>query len=277
MKIVESSEMYVQLVNDYKHEKKHCATNMLIMQDKVNDLIESRKLYYDLIGGVLWLFVKYGDYYIAYFYLPKGEKLKMVPQDLDVIVELIGNQTRYNSEWETDLLESGFEKHNKNLEFLTKKEEYGEQIEKQTERMFSFIERMGCHCRNIKKEDYDVLYQLWRSKIDKYAIHTMTDKQLEELEKYNRGILVLNGKDEIVAVSNYTRTDNTAMGMYGVSLHKGFGAFVSLWTRAFAFREGCNRFLGWIWENNTDSLMNMRWLGVKTGKFCQQFLMRKAN
>ena len=277
MKIIENSETFTQTVNSSKSEKKHCATNMLIMQDKVNDLIEGRKLYYDLIDGVLWLFVKHEDYYVAYFYLPKGEKLKMVPQDLDVIVELIGNQTRYNSEWETGLLETGFEKYNKYFEFVTKKEEYQDFIEKQAEKMYSFVERMGCCCRSAKKEDYNAMYQLRRAKIDKYEVYTLTDKEIEEMETHNRSILVLNKENEIIATCCYSRMGNTALGMYGVSLQKGFGAVVSPLVMAFAFREGCDRLIAWIWENNTDSLDLKRWFGVKTGKFRQKFLLRKAN
>ena len=277
MKIIENSEMFTQIVNSYKHEKKHCGTNMILMQNQIDDRINSSKLYYDLIEGVLWFFEKNEDYYTAYFYLPKEERLRLTPQDLDIIVGIIGNQNRYNTQWETELLESGFEKYNKNLEFLTKKEQYQDLIEKQKEKINSFVERMGCYCRSAKKEDYDAMYQMWRSKIDKYAIPTMTDKEIEEMEKYNRGLLILNEKNEILATISYSREGNKAVGLHGVSLNTGLGGFMLPSIIASAFQEGCDRFVGWIWENNTDSLMNARWFSDKTGKFCQQFLMRKAN
>ena len=283
MRIIESSELFTEIVNGYKHENKHCGTNMLLMQNEINDLIGAGKLYYDLIEGILWFFVKQGDYYIAYFYLPKEEKLKLMPQDLDVIVEIIGNQTRYNSEWEEALLESGFEKHNKNFEYLEKREECQIEVRLIQEKMNKFVEKMGCHHRSAKKEDYEAMYQLWTSKIDNYAVHAMTDKELDEMERYNRAHLILNKKNEILAAVYYLRTGNTANVLYNASLQKGFGAVVRLFMADHAFQEGCDRLISWVYEDNKDLPFNVNptWIQknaiTKTGKFSQQFLLRKAN
>lgn len=277
MKIIENSETFVQIVNSYRHEKKHCSTNLLLMQDKINDLIDAGKLYYDLIDGILWFFEKNNDFYIAYFYLPKEEKLKLIPQDLDVIVEIVGNQVRYNIQWEMELLESGFEKYNRYIEIMAHKEQCQSMIEKQVEKIHSFVERMGCYRRTATKADYDKMYQLWRTKIDRYAIRTLTEKELDEMERSNRGYLICNDKNEICVAGYYSRTDNTANTGYLVSLYKGFGAVASYERMASMFREGCDRYIGWTRENNTDMLMIARKFAVETGKFSQQFLMRKVN
>ena len=283
MKIIENSDTFTQIVNSYKREKKHCGTNMILMQNQIDDLIDSGKLYYDVIEGVLWFFEKNEDYYTAYFYLPKEERLRLIPQDLDVIVEVLGNKTRYNSQWEAELLEIGFEKYKKYFESEEKKEEYQDSIEKQKEKMHQFVERKGCYCRNATKEDYDVIYQLWNSTIDKYAVHTLTDNQIDEMEKNKRGFVILNDKNEIIAASFYSRAGSTAFGTYSTSLVKGFGAVLFVLTRASAFQEGCNRIISWAWEYNKNVRSNkhpslaQKGFSVKTGKFFQQFLLKKAN
>ena len=281
MKIVETGGMFAEIVNNYKREKKRCETNMFILQNEINTWIKGGKLYYDMIEGVLWFFVKNAQYYIAYFYHPKEEKLKMVPQDLDVIVEIMGNQNRYNSGWETELLESGFEKYHNNFEYVVKKEDCN--LEKSNfEKNNKFVEKMGCYHRCAKKEDYDALYQFWTSKLDKYAVYTMTDKEIEDMERYNRGHLILNNKNEILAAAYYLRTGNTANVLYNVSLQKGFGHVIRVFLLDYAFREGCDRIITWIYENNEYVALNKnphrlsKGITVKTGKFVQQFLMRKA-
>ena len=284
MKIIENYEMYAQTVNGYKREKKRCRTNMIFMQNEINKLIDGGKLYYDLIEGILWFFVKNEDYYTAFFCLPKEEKIKLTPQDLDVIVELYSNNDRYHSEWETELMEIGFEKYHKSFEFVTKKEEYGEQIEKQAKKARQFVEKLGCHYRSAKQEDCDALYRLWRSKIDKYAIPTMTNNQINEMVRHNRSIIVLNEKNEIVAAGHYSRTGNTAVRLSNVSLQKGFGPFVNFQLTASAFREGCDRVNSWVWDGNKNTIFGVNKDSstlqkrpyVLTGRICQQFLMRKT-
>ena len=283
MKIIETGGMFTEIVNNYKREKKHCRTNMIFMQNEINDLIDGGKLYYDLIEGVLWFFLKHEGFYIAYFYLPKEEKLRLIPQDLDVIVELYGNNDRYNSDWETELMETGFEKYHKSFEYMTKKEGCQKIVEKRQEKLKKFVEKMDCYCRIAKKEDYEAMYQLWRSKIDNYAVHRMTEKEIEEMERYNRGHLILNKNNEILAASNYTRVGNAAIRENIVALQKGFGPAVSILTTAYALKEGCDKMISWVWEDNKDIALNINpdrlkkgGATVKTGRFCQQFLMRKA-
>lgn len=276
MNIIENSEMFAQILNNYKREKKHCGTNMLMMQDEINDLIDAGNLYYSFIEDILWLFVKYDDFYLAYFFVAKGEKLKLVPQDCDVIVELIGNTVKYNSQWEAALLEAGFEKYNKNIEFVAKKEECQSVIEKQKEKISSFVDSIGYYRRRAQKIDYDEMYQLWRSKIDKYAVHTMTEKEKDEMEKCGSGYLICNEKNDICAVGYCPKTFKTAVMRYIVSTYKGLGSVVAYEQVASMYQEGCDRVIIWIWENNIDSLKLWRWIAVETGKFSQQFLMKKA-
>lgn len=276
MEKIENSEMFTQILKNYKREKKACGTNMLLMQNEINDLIESQKLYYDFIEDILWFFVRNDDYYLAYFYVPKGQRLKMTPQDCDVIVEIIGNQVRYNSQWEAELLESGLEKHNKNLEFLAKRENCQKIVDEQANKNASFVDSISYYRRKATRSDYDEMYRLWRSTIDKYAVHTLSESELDEMVRTGSAYLICNEKDDICAVGYCPMTHNTAVMRYIVSIHKGLGSVVAYEQLASLFEEGCERIIIWIWENNVESLKLWKWIAVETGKFSQQLIMRKV-
>ena len=277
MQIIKSSEMYTQILKKYKSEKKHCGTNMLLMQNEISDLIDDGRLYYDVIEGVLWFFDKNDDFYIAYFYLPKGEKLKMVPQDCDVLVELIGNTVKYDSQRETELLETGFEKYRRNIESLIKKEERQSEVERLAKNIYSYVENIGCYRRSAEKTDYKAMHQMWRSRIDKYAVHTLTKSKLDEMVKYQRGRLIFNEENELCCAVYCSTEGNTGTAEYAAASYKGLGAVACYEGVISLFNEGCERVVVWIWENNKDSLKLWKHIASETGKFCQQFLMKKAN
>lgn len=277
MQIIENQEMYTLILKNYKCENKHCGTNMLLMQNEINDLIDAGRLFYELIEGVLWFFDKNEDFYIAYFYVAKGEKLKMMPQDCDVLVELIGNTVRYNSQWESELLETGFQKHNKNTEFMAKKEDCQNIVKNQVEKNASLVDDIGYHRRIAEKADYNEMYQLWRSYIDKYAVHILAEPEIDEMARNGSGYLICNDKNEICAAGYCPMTYNTAVMRYIVSTYKGLGSVVAYEQIAPLFEQGCERVIIWVWENNTKSRNLWKHFARETGKFSQQFLMKKAD
>lgn len=277
MEKIENSDAFLQLVKEYKHRKKACATNLFMMQNEMDDLISAGKIYFDLIDDILWIFVKHEDFYLGYFYVPKGEKLKILPQDYDVVVELIGNKVRYNTQWEAELLESGCKRHNRNIEFIIKKEDCQEIVEKQILERASFVEDNGYFRRFGTKSDYDAMYHLWRSTIDKYAVHTMTEAEKDEMERNNSAYLICNDKNEICAVCCYHQINNTAVMHHIVSTYKGLGSVAAYEQVAALFQKGCDRIILWIWDHNRESLRLWKWIAAETGKFSQQFLMAKKD
>lgn len=278
MEKLRTYEQYSEVLSAFKKDKARCSTNKLLTREELAALIEAGKLYYDEIDGTLWFFVNEGYFYTANFYVPADTPIRMRKQDMDVLVELTGNQTRYNEQWERELIAAGYEKGDKRLEWACQLDEVIDDIQKQNGTMRSFWERRGFTYRKATKMDYPEMRKLWEKKLGKhrYVITDMTDAELEEMERYGRCVLVCDQKGKICATSMYTKQNKVSYGFHTATSYQGSGLGASaMYERMIlAHQEGCKKLVSWIREDNQESIQMTAHSRKPTGKFYWQFVNR---
>lgn len=278
MKKLDTYEQYSAILAGFKQGKARCSTNKLLTRDELTALIEAGKLYYDEIGSTLWFFVNEGYFYTANFFVPADAPIQMCKQDMDVLVELTGNQTRYNDQWERELIAAGYEKGDKRLEWATELETIIDEIKEQNKVLRIFWEKQGFTYRNAAKADYPEMRKLWEDKLGKhrYVITDMTANELEKMERYGRCIVICNPQGEIVATHIYEQRNKTATGFHVVALYQGRGLGSAVFRQCMisAYEAGCTKFAAWIREDNIESIKMHQHALKLTGKFYWQFICK---
>ena len=103
MEKLRTYEQYSEVLAAFKQGRARCGTNELMMRDELMEKIKAGKLYYEQIGDTLWFFTNEGYFYTGVFYVPADKTIEMRAQDMDVVTELMGTETRYNSKWDEEL------------------------------------------------------------------------------------------------------------------------------------------------------------------------------
>lgn len=280
MKHINSYDQYLEILDGFKKREGRSSTNKLMMPDEVKDLIDAGKLLYAEEDHVLWLYIDEGDYYSASFYVPADQPVKMHGQDKDVIVDLMGNQTRYNDQWERELIGTGFEKSDKRFEYGCQLDDIIDEVKAQYNVASKFWGRRGFSQRKAVKEDYPELRKLQETALGKtrHVVTAMTDYELDEMERGGLCDVICDTDGKIQAASFYKRRNTTALG-YGLATYyqrSGLGAYALYSTIISMYEEGCKKFTGWIRDDNQDSLALNGRIMKQTGKYYWQFAY-KAN
>lgn len=279
MKKITTYDEYAQILADFKVGKARCSTNKMYTRSELETLIAAGKLYHDEIEDVLWFFVNEGYFYTASFYVPADMPIRMRRQDMDVLVELTGNPDRYNQKWEDELIAAGYEKRDKYLEYASQMSDIIDDVKKQNQVMHAFWEKRGFHYRTATKEDYPEMMKLWEEKLGKhrYTLNSMTEAELDEMEKYGRCVVICDKEGKICATSMYVKKNATFYGLHSATYHQGSGlgacAFFELIDHAY--QEGCTKTVGWARLGNLEGDgLQMRTKQKMTGKFYFQFICK---
>lgn len=115
MEKIHTYEQYDEVLADFKKGKAKCSTNKIFMRDELTALIDAGKLFYQEIDGTLWFFSNEGYFYRADFFVPADIPIRLHRQDMAVLTELTGSETRYNVQWEQELIAAGYEKRDKDV------------------------------------------------------------------------------------------------------------------------------------------------------------------
>ena len=279
MEKLRSYDHYAEVLSEFKKNKARCASNKFLLKDELTALITAGKLYFEEADGVMWFFSKESYFYTSHFYVPAGTPIHMRRQDMDVLVELTGNETRYNQQWEDELVAAGFEKHDKYLEFGCDLEQIIDKEREMNLKLHAFCKRYGFSYRKAAKADYPEMWRLWEEKLEKrrYTLYAMTDAELDEMEKYGRCILICGQNGEIIATDMYTRKGANAYSFHTATyyLELGLGGCIGNEMMIRMYDEGCRKSIGWIREDNIEAIkLAKRRKSVLTGKFYIQFVYR---
>lgn len=273
-------EQYSQVLAAFKKGRARCATNLIKMRDELTALIEAGKLYYEQTGDTLWFFSDEEYFYSAHLYAPADAPVRAEKKDKDVLVELMGNQFRYDERLERELAAAGFEKHARYLEHAAVLEEVIGEVERQNRAMRAFWQRRGYVYRTALASDYPGIRALWLEMLgrDSYNVTAATEAELEEMERYGRCSLICDGQGRICAAAYYLRPRDAKFAyVYNVAgAYKGSGlgaaAYYDAVTRIYA--EGCARLTSWVRDDNEQSLYMTRRVEQLSGKFFWQFVLR---
>lgn len=269
-------EQYSEVLAAFKKEKARCSTNKLMARDEITALIEAGKLYYAGIDGVLWFFVNEGYFYSANFYVPSDTPIRMRRQDMDVMVELTGNQSRYNGQWERELIAAGYEKGDKRLEWAARMDDVIDYVQEQLKTLRAVWGSRGFTHRKAVRADYPEIRGLMEDKIgkDRYTVNAMTDAQLEEMERFGRCSVICGPEGNILAASIYFKQNKTAYNYMTATYYMGLGAWASCERYLSAYQEGCVKAAAWIREDNQKSIGMHSHLLKLSGKFYWQFICK---
>lgn len=280
MEKLNTYEQYSQVLASFKQGWARCATNKMMMRDELTALIEAGKLYYEQIGGTLWFFSDEDYFYSAHLYAPKDSPIQMHKQDKDVVVELMGNESRYNEQMDRELVEAGFDKGDKYLEYGAVLDEIIDDVKRQNKVMRSFWEKRGFTYRTAAKADYPELRDQWLDALgrDTYNVQALTDAQLDEMDKYGRSPVICDPEGKIVASSLYLKTGNVIYGYITATTYQGSGLGAANYFDELSrcCQEGCSKFASWVREDNNESNSMTHRMQKKTGKFFFQFVYTQS-
>lgn len=279
MQRLTSYEQYSAVLADFKKGRPRCSTNKMLMRSELTDLIEAGKLYYEQIGDALWFFSHEGYFYSAQVYLPAGAAIRMNKQDKDVLVDLMGNETRYNEEMERALLAAGFEKNDKYREFTCELGEILDDVKKRVAALREFWGRQGFTCRKAVRADLPELHKLWMEELgrDTYNVLALTEKELDDMERFGRCIVICDLAGNISASCLYLKNGSICYGYITATYLLGLGGWASYEKYLSAYSEGCTRDMSWAREDNAKSINMSRYTKKPSGKFYWQFVYRTDN
>lgn len=276
MKKLSTYEQYSELLGSFKSKNRKFAANKLLFKDELTALIEAGKLYYKEIEGVLWFFSNENYYYAAHFYAPAGAHIHMPQQDMDVLVEVMGNETRYDEQMEGELLAAGFEKHDKYVESACQLEDIIDDVRKQLAVMREAWGAQNFTCRKAVRADMPELYKLWMEKLgrDSYNVTALTDAEVEEMERYGRCIVICGPDGKILSSCLYLKKNKICYSYITATYQLGLGGWASYEKTLSAYEEGCTKDLSWARENNWKSRKMSGHTKKPSGKFYWQFVRR---
>lgn len=276
---LQSLEEWLQIVNQFKSLHHRCETNCYIPLLQMEEYIKEGRLSYKILSDTsLWLFEQERDYYLGYYYVSKEESLFIQPQDLDVIVYLIGNERKYAKKREEELVKLGCEKYRRNLEYMLTSEKIPE-LQKMDKRCQRLMEKMGFRYAKFYKEDYESVYALWRERIDCYSVKDMLPGRILRMEQEEECLLIRDREDSMMAACVFEI--NGAVGfsenVATTAACNGIGMGGVLFSRSLLniFSRGCQKDCMWVWERNVESRKMTERFAELSGRFSQQLLLRK--
>lgn len=276
MEKLQTYEQYSQVLASFKQGRARCATNKMMMRDELTALIEEGKLWYEQNGDTLWFFSDEDYFYYAHLYAPADTPIQMKKQDKDVVVDLMGNESRYNELMEQNLLAAGFEKHDRYVELACQLEDVIETVENKLVTLRKVWGGQGFTCRKAVRADFPELHKLWMEKLgrDSYTVLALTETELDDIERYGRCIVACNSEGEIVASSLYLKRGSICYGYITATNVLGLGGWTHCEKYLSAYQEGCTKDLSWAREDNYKSINMARNIKRPSGKFYWQFVCR---
>ena len=243
------------------------------------EYIKEGRLSYKIVSdSTLWLFEQERDYCLGYYYVSKGEKLDIEPQNLDVVIYLIGNEKRYACIREEELVKLGCVRYRRNLEYMLTSEKVPE-LESMDRKCRRFMKKMDFHYTAFRAEDYESVYRLWRERIDRYSVKDMLKSRIQQMEEKEECIIIRNGEGNIIAacVFEVNGTIGFSENVATTAAVNGIGIGGVLFSRSLLniFSKGCIKDCMWVWENNTESRKMTERFAELTGRFSQQLLLKK--
>lgn len=200
------------------------------------------------------------------------------PQNLDVMIYLIGSGKKYANIREDELVKLGCTRYRRNLEYMLTSEKVPE-LEKMDKKCQRFMAKMNYHYTVFRVEDYEIVYRLWRERIDRYSVKDMLKSRIHQMEEREECILIRNGEEDVIAACVFEV--NGAVGfsenIATDASYNGTGIGAALLCRSFLniFSKGCMKDCMWIWENNIESRKMTERFADLTGRFSQQLLLKK--
>ena len=178
---LQSLKEWLEILNQFKAAHRRCETNCYIPLPQMEAYIEEGRLDCKILSDTsLWLFEQERDYYLGYYYVSKEESLCIQPQDLDVVIYLIGNERKYAQKREEELVRLGCERYRRNLEYMLTSEKIPE-LRKMDKRCQRLMEKLDFQYAKFHKEDYESVY----ARLD----ITLTVTQIIEEARRDAGIL----------------------------------------------------------------------------------------
>lgn len=272
---------WMNVLNTFKTERKRCETNCYMPLNLIEEYIEEDRLFYKITqDGTLWLFEREPDYYLGYYYVSKNDKLSIAPQDMDVVIYLIGDEKRYAQQREQELETLGCEKYRKNLEYKLN-----------TENMRVINDAQSIAAQHLKKlnlrygkftaDQYDKTYSMWRDRIDNYSVKYATKKRMMQIEEKDECLVIYDESGNLAASitfevpigSEVCFSENVAV--IDALSNSGIGAVIFYNMLFDIFQRGCKKIYWWVWEKNIPSIKLTEKVAQPTGKFSVQMILKR--
>lgn len=278
MEKINTYEQYANALADFKGEGGRCSSNKMLTKDEITALAAAGRLYFDIAGNTFWLLEDDGYFYTGVFYVKKGSAVEINALDKDVLAELMGNETRYNQQWEDELIGAGFEKRDRYVEYSAPLAEIIDEVRKKRDQMRKYFERHGLTFRYAKKSDREELFKLWETMLGRhrYTIKPMSDAELEEMEREKYCSVICDPDGKICATSVYFVSKSAGYKYHTAAYFKGIGLgpAASYILIADMYERGCEKVVDWVRGDNTESIKMLERTDAPTGKFYVQFVMK---
>jgi len=276
---IQSLNEWLEILSAFKTRHGRCETNCYISLPRMEEYIHEGRLTYEITAGMtLWLFEKERDYYLGYYYVPKENRIYIRPQDLEVMIYLIGSEKKYAEKREEELVDSGCRRYRRNLEYMLTSEQIPE-LEKMDGKCMRFMSKMGYHYTWFRVKDYEAVYKLWKERIDKYSVKDMLKSRIRRTEENKECIIMRNKEGSIVAACVFEINGNVGFSenVATAASCNGIGIGGALFARSLLniFSRDCNRDCMWVWEDNMESRKMTERFAVPTGRFSQQMLLER--
>lgn len=280
MEKLQSYEQYSQVLAAFKGGRTRCGTNKLMTREELTTFIDAGKLYYEQTGDTLWFFVNEGYFYSASFYVPADAAIEMRRRDMDVRTELMGNPSRYNKQWERELVTAGFEKYDLHWEYVNDLALIIGDIQRYIDKHYPEWKERGFSWHRAVKKDYPQLWDLWMKRFGKdlYTITPMSDSELNEMERNGRCLVFCDRQGKIVSTWMYSQKNKNAYG-YNLAADypaRGLGTFTLYTGLAGLYRDGFEKYFGWLRDNNLPTLNLHKHILRPSGKYYWQFVYKSG-
>lgn len=276
---IQSLDEWLETLSAFKASCGRFETNCYISLPQMEEYIHEGRLRYEIISDIsLWIFVLERDYYLGYYYVSKEKSLYIDPQELDVVIYLIGSEKKYAGKLEEELLKLGCTRYRRNLEYILTSEKIPE-LEEMYRKCRRYMEKINFCFTLFHTEDYEEVYKLWRERIDKYSVKDMLKSRILQIEEKAECIIVRDKEERIAAACvfevngtvGFSENIATTVSCNGI----GLGGILFCRSLLDIFSRGCTKDSTWVWEGNMESRRMTERFAELTGRFSQQILLKK--
>ncbi len=269
---VDSIEEWIMILKEFKSSMGKCDTNCYMNIPMLEGYVEEHRIFYSVIQSTLWCYIQEREYYLGYYYVPKNQKICVDGIDKDLVVSLIGTESKYALVRENELVEEGGRLFKRNVEYIST-ESILPVLSKMKQKCNGFILKMKIHYDFFHGVDYEEMYKMFKERIDKYSVKLLTGKCIRQMEREKEGIIARAENGKIVAACCFTINGNIAIleNIASDFAYNGIGIGSSLFCQELSeiFSRGVKKAFFWVWENNIESRKMSERFATLTGRFSQ--------
>lgn len=107
IRLVNSIDEWITILNEFKSIKGRCDTNCYVSIQTMEEYIAEKRLFYNIVDSTLWCYIQENNCYQGYYYVSKEQEICVGSIKFPLFTCLVGTENKYAINRENELLNGG--------------------------------------------------------------------------------------------------------------------------------------------------------------------------